>query len=133
MENIKMEKIKKPSKAILYIRVSTDEQANKGFSLRNQEEQLKSYCEVNEIEIVEVIKEDYSAKNFDRPAWKTMIYRIKKGQLKADELLFIKWDRFSRNTELAYSVLSSLMELKIQPQAIEQKIDFNVPGTITTS
>ncbi|HQQ95415.1 MAG TPA: recombinase family protein [Bacteroidia bacterium] len=122
-----MENINKIPRAILYIRVSTDEQANKGYSLRSQEEQLRRYCEVNAIEIVEVIKEDYSAKDFNRPSWKTMMYRIKKGQLQANELLFIKWDRFSRNTELAYSVLYSLMDLNIQPQAIEQKIDFSVP------
>ena len=115
------------SRAILYVRVSTDEQANKGYSLRSQEDALIKYCENNDIEIVEIIKEDYSAKNFNRPAWKTMMYRIKKGQLKANELLFIKWDRFSRNTELAYAVLYSLIDLKIQPQAIEQKIDFKVP------
>ena len=32
---------------ILYVRVSTDEQADKGFSLRDQEEKLLKYC--NEI------------------------------------------------------------------------------------
>ena len=29
---------------ILYVRVSTDEQADKGFSLRDQEEKLLKYC-----------------------------------------------------------------------------------------
>jgi len=48
-------------KAILYIRVSTDEQADKGYSQRDQDERLKVYCDRNEIVIDKVIFEDYSA------------------------------------------------------------------------
>lgn len=53
--------------AIIYIRVSTDEQADKGYSLRHQEETLRKYCELNNIRMLEVVKEDYSAKTFIRP------------------------------------------------------------------
>jgi len=38
--------------AIIYIRVSTDEQAQKGCSQRSQEEKLNKYCKDNHIEIV---------------------------------------------------------------------------------
>lgn len=48
--------------AILYIRVSTDEQADKGYSQRGQEETLKKYCEINFIKVRDVIFEDHSAK-----------------------------------------------------------------------
>jgi site-specific DNA recombinase len=54
--------------ADLYIRVSTDEQADKGYSQRNQEEVLKKYCEINRISIKRVVFEDHSAKTFNRPA-----------------------------------------------------------------
>ena len=43
-------------RAILYIRVSTNEQADKGFSLRNQEDFLRKYCEINNIEIIHLFK-----------------------------------------------------------------------------
>lgn len=33
-------------KADLYIRVSTDEQADKGYSQRDQEDRLRRYCEL---------------------------------------------------------------------------------------
>jgi len=39
-------------KAILYTRVSTDEQANRGYSLRDQENRLRRYCEFQKIEVV---------------------------------------------------------------------------------
>lgn len=48
--------------AIIYIRVSTDEQAQKGYSQRSQEEKLNKYCKDNHIEIVQTVFEDHSAK-----------------------------------------------------------------------
>lgn len=50
--------------ADLYIRVSTDEQADKGYSQRDQHERLEKYCQQNEITIGQVIFEDHSAKKF---------------------------------------------------------------------
>jgi DNA invertase Pin-like site-specific DNA recombinase len=48
--------------ADLYIRVSTDEQADKGYSQRDQEERLRRYCELQKINIRKVLREDHSAK-----------------------------------------------------------------------
>jgi len=50
--------------AVLYLRVSTEKQASKGFSLRAQEEILSKYCELNKITIRKIFTEDYSAKTF---------------------------------------------------------------------
>ena len=41
--------------AHLYIRVSTDEQADRGFSQRDQDERLKIYGQRNNIKISKVI------------------------------------------------------------------------------
>jgi site-specific DNA recombinase len=114
-------------KAIIYIRVSTDEQADKGYSLRHQEEFLKKYCEFNNIEALEVIKEDYSAKTFNRPAFTQLLNKLKSRKLRADFLVFTKWDRFSRNAPDAYAMISTLNKLGIEPQAIEQPLDLNIP------
>jgi len=43
--------------ADLYVRVSTDEQADRGYSQRNQEEVLRKYCQINNIAIRDVIYE----------------------------------------------------------------------------
>lgn len=53
--------------ADLYIRVSTDEQAEKGYSQRGQEELLRRYCEQKKITVRKVMYEDHSAKTFERP------------------------------------------------------------------
>ncbi|GAA3964891.1 hypothetical protein GCM10022246_17510 [Pedobacter ginsengiterrae] len=76
--------------ADLYVRVSTDEQAEKGYSLRSQQEVLEKYCELNYIKIRKVFVEDYSAKTFNRPEWKKLMIQIRKTKGKTDLLLFTK-------------------------------------------
>lgn len=113
--------------ADLYIRVSTDEQADKGYSQRSQEEVLRKYCEINKIEIRRVIFEDHSAKTFIRPKWTNFLEHLKRFRNKIDYVLFTKWDRFSRNAPDAYQMIAVLKKLGVEPQAIEQPLDMSVP------
>ncbi|WP_457270360.1 recombinase family protein [Pedobacter sp. UYEF25] len=114
--------------ADLYIRVSTDEQSDKGYSQRDQDERLRKYCDYHNLKIGQVIYEDHSAKTFNRPEWKKLLIRIKKQKgNQTDIILFTKWDRFSRNTSDAYQMISTLKKLGIEPQAIEQPLDMSIP------
>lgn len=114
--------------ADLYVRVSTDEQADKGYSIRSQEEVLRKYCSIQNITVRNVIYEDYSAKTFDRPAWTDMLGKYKKVKRAAiDLLLFTKWDRFSRNAGDAYQMINILRKIGIDPQAVEQPLDLSIP------
>lgn len=111
----------------LYIRVSTDEQADRGYSQRDQEERLRKYCEINNIQVRKVILEDHSAKTFNRPAWSKLLIDLRKHKGQSDIILFTKWDRFSRNAGDAYQMISFLRKLGIEPQAVEQPLDLAVP------
>ena len=113
--------------ADLYIRVSTDEQAHKGYSQRSQEEVLRKYCEINNITVRKTIFEDHSAKTFQRPQWQSLLVNLKKYRNKTDLILFTKWDRFSRNAPDAYQMIHMLSKMGIEPQAIEQPLDMSVP------
>jgi len=113
--------------ADLYIKVSTDEQADKGYSQRNQEEVLIKYCEINKIQVREVIFEDHSAKTFIRPEWTKLLGFLRQQKNKTDLVLFTKWDRFSRNGPDAYQMIATLKKLGVEPQAIEQPLDMEVP------
>jgi site-specific DNA recombinase len=113
--------------ADLYIRVSTDEQADKGYSQRSQEELLRKYCDINHIAIGKVMFEDHSAKTFERPQWKSYLLELRKHKSKSDFVLFLKWDRFSRNAGDAYQMINTLRKLGIEPQAIEQPLDLTIP------
>lgn len=113
--------------ADLYIRVSTDEQADKGYSQRNQDEVLKKYCSINRITVRKTIFEDHSAKTFNRPQWSGLMADLKKHKGRSDLILFTKWDRFSRNAGDAYQMINTLRKLGVEPQAIEQPLDLTVP------
>lgn len=113
--------------ADLYIRVSTDEQAYHGYSQRSQEALLRQYCLTNNITIRKVILEDHSAKTFNRPEWKKYLTELKKTKCRANLLLFVKWDRFSRNAGDAYQMIGLLRKHGVEPQAIEQPLDLSIP------
>ena len=113
--------------ADLYVRVSTDEQADKGYSQRDQEERLRRYCELQKITVRRVIMEDHSAKTFKRPEWMKLLGDLKKRRGQIDCILFTKWDRFSRNAGDAYQMINTLRKLEVEPQAIEQPLDLSVP------
>jgi DNA invertase Pin-like site-specific DNA recombinase len=114
--------------ADLYIRVSTEEQKMTGFSQRSQEEFLKSYCSSQSITIGQVIFEEYSAKTFNRPAWKELFTAYRTHRLPVPRLLLVtKWDRFSRNTSEAYEMLRKLSRLGVEVRAVEQAVDMSIP------
>jgi site-specific DNA recombinase len=119
------------NKAILYIRVSTDEQAEKGHSLAYQEEKLRMYCKLKGIDVVNFYKEDHSAKSFERPQFKNLLNFLRKNKGIADTLLFIKWDRFSRNAGDSYQMIKTLNKLGVEPHATEQPLDLSVPENKT--
>ena len=96
---------------ICYFRVSTDEQANQGYSLRFQQQRLQQYCELKEYNIVAEYTEDYSAKTFDRPEWKKLITYVKQNKNKVDSILILRWDRFSRNQYESMTVIKQLSNL----------------------
>jgi site-specific DNA recombinase len=113
--------------ADLYIRVSTDEQAEKGYSQRDQEERLRKYCESNSLQVRKVITEDHSAKTFNRPSWKKLLIELRAHRGQSDLVLFTKWDRFSRNAGDSYQMINTLRNLGVEPQAVEQPLDLSIP------
>ncbi len=115
------------TRAIIYTRVSSDEQAEKGYSLQYQEEQLRKYCTNRDITVVAHYREDYSAKTFDRPEFNKLMNFCRKNPGEVDLLLFINWSRFGRNAGDSYGIIKQLNKLDIEPQAIEQPLDLKVP------
>jgi site-specific DNA recombinase len=114
--------------AYLYLRVSTDEQKRKGYSLPEQEDRLLKYCENNSIIVRGIYREDFSAKNFNRPEWKKLILEIKKNKDREENnILFVKWDRFSRNIQYAYETIGLLRKYNTTAIAIDQPVDLNIP------
>ena len=89
----------------IYCRVSTEEQAQEGFSNRAQEQKLKEYANVKDWSIFNFyIDEGISGKNItERPAINRMIDDIKAGKVK--NVLVFKLDRLTRSVgDLVYLI-----------------------------
>ncbi|MDD2986123.1 recombinase family protein [Flavobacterium sp.] len=114
---------------LTYVRVSTDDQADRGFSLSHQKAVLELYCQQKGDTILKCFVEDHSAKNFDRPEWKKLLLYVKANKKSIDSILFTRWDRFSRNTEEAYRVIREFKALGIDVNAIEQPLDTSQPDS----
>lgn len=83
-------------RVFIYIRVSTREQADEGYSIGEQRERLIKYCEAMEWEVIKVyIDPGFTGSNLERPALQEMIKEIEKGN--ADIVLVDKLDRLSRS------------------------------------
>ena len=82
----------------LYVRVSTDSQAEKGFSIEAQLDKLHAYCDSNKIKnYEEYVDKGYSAGSIDRPSLKNLIADIKMGYIST--VIVYKLDRLSRKTK----------------------------------
>ena len=77
------------TRAIGYIRVSTEKQAEHGFSLEAQTEKLKAYAMLYDIELIDLVVEQGSAKSVQRDGLQAALGRL--GQ-DADGLLVVKLD-----------------------------------------
>ena len=89
----------------IYVRVSTEEQAQEGFSIRAQEQKLKDYVRIKDWSIYKIYADEgISGKDITgRPAVKEMIADIKAGHVK--NVLVFKIDRLTRSTaDLIYLV-----------------------------
>lgn len=122
----------KIQKAVLYCRVSTTEQKERGSSLDDQEKMLINYCRDFNIEIVNIYKEDYSAKTFNRPQFKDLLTFVKKNRKDIDFVLVYKWDRFSRNMEESFKYISIFRELGVEVNATSEWIDLTIPQNLIT-
>ena len=87
------EKIKS---AGIYIRVSTFDQVREEFSLGEQEERLKEFCNFRRYNIYKIYQDaGISAKNDKRPAYQEMIEDVKKGNINV--IVALKLDRLTRS------------------------------------
>lgn len=83
-------------RVFIYVRVSTQHQAEEGYSIPQQIERLKKYCEAMGWILVKIYTDDgYSGGSMERPALEQMIKDIKAGH--ADIVLVDKLDRLSRS------------------------------------
>ena len=86
------------TRAVGYIRVSTDKQADHGISLDAQQAKLTAYAQLYDVELVDsIVNAGASAKTLERPGLQRALGLLRKGQ--ANALLVAKLDRLTRSVK----------------------------------
>lgn len=91
----------------LYTRVSTEDQAKEGFSLKAQNDRLHAYCLARDWTVsAEYVDDGHSGRNVRRPAYQKMMAERDRW----DAILVIKMDRIHRNARNFMDMMEALGE-----------------------
>lgn len=112
----------------IYVRVSTEEQAQEGYSIRAQEQKLKDYAKIKEWNVYKIYADEgISGKNIiDRPAINEMLTDIKSG--KVGNVLVFKIDRLTRNTVDLIYLVNLFNEHNCEFNSLCESIDTQTPA-----
>jgi site-specific DNA recombinase len=115
-------------RSALYVRVSTDEQAEKGTSLASQEERLREFCTREGQEVAGVYNDNgYSGANMERPGLQHLLEDARQG--KFNLVLVYKLDRLSRNLKDAVNlVLGELVSYGVAFRSITEAFNTLEPA-----
>lgn len=120
-----MSSVKKRIRRVgLYGRVSTEEQALRGFSIEAQVDALKEYAKKNNMKIVDIyLDEGISGAKppLKRPALKRLLDDVEAGKI--DMILFTKLDRWFRSVKEYFKVQDVLDNNKVEWKAIQEDYD----------
>lgn len=108
----------------IYVRVSTEEQALKGFSIEAQKEALIEYCKKHNMKIVYIYADEgiSGAKPpLKRPGLKQLLDDVEAGKI--DMILFTKLDRWFRSVKEYFKVQEILDDNKVEWKAIQEDYD----------
>ena len=116
---------KRVLRAVGYIRVSTDMQAELGYSLENQGYEIKNYVESKHMTLVHIYQEEKGAsgKNIEgRPQFQQMLSDIAKNR-DIDYVVVYNMSRFARNAANALTTLQKLKSYNVSLYVIKEGID----------
>lgn len=85
-------------KVVGYLRVSTEEQARDGVSMETQEEKIRGYCRLYDLDLVEVVKDPgASAKTLNRTGLRRVLAMLEAGEVEG--VVIPALDRITRNVQ----------------------------------
>lgn len=109
-------------KCAIYVRVSTQEQFDEGFSIPAQKERLRAFCTSQGWTIVnEYVEEGYSAKDVNRPQLQALLDDLKKDQF--DLVLVYRLDRLTRSVLDLYQLLKTFDENNVSFKSATEVYD----------
>lgn len=109
-------------KVIGYARVSTEDQAREGISLDNQESKIRAYASLNNMELLDVIRDEgISGKSLERDGIKRVLDMVRGHEI--ESVIVYKLDRLSRKTLDTLNTIETLEKHGVAFHSISERID----------
>jgi DNA invertase Pin-like site-specific DNA recombinase len=108
-------------KAIGYVRVSTDKQADFGVSLPAQMERVRAMAVVQGAELVELIVDAESAKSLNRPGMEKLLALVDARAV--DVVIIAKLDRLTRSVKDLAELLERLTKRGVSLVSVAESLD----------
>ncbi|VNU43749.1 site-specific recombinase/resolvase [Streptococcus pneumoniae] len=115
------------NKVAIYVRVSTTNQVEEGYSIDEQKDKLSSYCDIKDWNVYKVYTDGgFSGSNTDRPALESLIKDAKKR--KFDTVLVYKLDRLSRSQKDTLHLIEDVfIKNGIEFLSLQENFDTSTP------
>lgn len=115
-------------RAIGYTRVSTDQQVDQGVSLGMQREKVVQYCELHDLDLVDLLVEDgQSGKDLERPKVRELLRRMRAGLV--DAVVVYKLDRLTRAPRDLYLLVDDELNPRgIDLHSVSEHLDSRTPS-----
>jgi site-specific DNA recombinase len=121
--------------AVLYARVSTDEQANKALNLENQERTCREFCQRQGWPVVErFIDRDSGRTAVDRPAFQAMLAYRRAHRQSVRYVIVYDLSRFARNVQNQAEAIAALNSNGVLLRSVsESNIDESPAGKLAAN
>lgn len=121
--------------AVLYVRVSTDEQANGPLNLGNQERICRDYCQKQGWVVLDTfVDPGESARTVDRPEFQRMLKYCEANRRKVQFVVVADLSRFARNNEDQARTITALRRIGVELRStFETNIDDTAAGKLAAN
>jgi site-specific DNA recombinase len=112
----------RPMKAIVYVRVSTEEQGKSGLGLEAQRQKALAYCQLHDHEVVEVVEDaGASGKSLDRPGMGRVLQAVDRREVEV--VVVAKLDRATRSVRDLGELLERFNRAKVALASVSEHLD----------
>jgi site-specific DNA recombinase len=121
------------SGALLYIRVSTPEQADQVHNLPTQTRKVEDRCKSDGLPVLKTFVDAESARTDERPQFQAMLEYCRNHRGKVTHVVFADLSRLARNIADQAITLAKFEKLGITPVSCDERIENSAAGKLTVN
>jgi len=121
------------NRAVLYVRVSTDEQASQVQNLPTQQRKCTDRCTRDGLAVDKIFIDADSARTAERPQFQAMLDYCRKHKGKVTHVVFADLSRLARNVGDQSVTLATLKQLGITPVSCDETIEDSAAGKLSVN